>query len=152
MDTSEQSPAHKELLGEILVKRRLITEEQLNKALDAQKKEGCYLGQALIKLGFVEERDVVVALVVQCNLPYIAIDKYELDSAILQLVPEDFLRKHSIIPLDRVGDILSVVMADPLNLVLKKELERITNCQIASFIATRLEIERAINRWFSKGR
>ncbi len=141
----------KELLGEILIRRGLLNLDQLNKALEIQKKESKYIGEILIQSGFVDERDIVVALVVQCNLPYIAVDKYEIDRAILQIIPVEVLRKNLVIPLDRVGDILSVVMADPLNMAFRKELERLTNCQIAAFIATKYEIEKAIIRWFGKG-
>ena len=149
MSTEENiSLQNKEFLGEILIRRQLITEDQLRKALDVQKKEGRYIGEILIQLGLVDERDIMVALVVQCNLPYIAVDKYEIDQSILQLIPQDLIKKHLLIPLDRVGDILSVVMADPLNVAVKKELQRITHCQIAAFIATKQEIEKAIGRWF----
>ena len=140
----------KELLGEILIKRNIITNVQLEQALESQKKENGYIGEILVKLGFLEERDIVVALVVQCNLPYIAIDKYEIDRNILQLIPRDVASKYHVMALDRVGDVLSVVMADPLNVATKAELQRLTNYRIAPFIATKIEIERAIERWFSK--
>ena len=142
---------NKEFLGDILIRRGLLNQDQLNKALEFQKKEPKYLGEILIQLGFVDERDVVVALVVQCNLPYIAVDKYEIDRAVLQLIPEEIIKKNLAIPLDRVGDILSVVMADPLNNAVKKEYQRLSNCQVAAFIATKNEIEKAIARWFGKG-
>lgn len=142
---------NKELLGEILLRRGLLNLDQLNKALEIQKKESKYIGEILVQSGFVDERDIVVALVVQCNLPYIAVDKYEIDRGILQLIPVDVVRRNLVVPLDRVGNILSVVMVDPLNAAVKKELERLTNCQIAAFIATKNEIEKAIIRWFGKG-
>ena len=69
----------KQLLGQILIKRKMITQEQLQHALDYQKKEGGVVGETLIKLGYVTERDIVVALIVQCGLPYIAVNKYDID-------------------------------------------------------------------------
>lgn len=146
---SEDLP-QKELLGEILLKRQVINPQQLNHALKVQKEEGGFVGEILIRLGFVEERDIVVALIVQCNVPYIAIDKYEIESSVLQMIPQDIARKYKVIPLDRVGNVLSVVMADPLNLSVKAELQRITNCHIAPFIATKKEIEKALERCFTK--
>jgi type IV pilus assembly protein PilB len=139
----------KKLLGEVLVSRNLVTEDQLNKALEVQRLESGFLGEVLIRLGFVQERDIVVALVIQCNLPYIAINKYSIGAEVIALVPFEFAQKHCLIPLDRVGDVLSVVMADPLNIAIKSELQRITNCRIAPFIATKSEIEQAIDRWFN---
>ena len=140
----------RELLGEILTKRNTITLEQLNKALEVPKKENTYIGQILEKLGFLEERDVVVALVVQCNIPYIAIDKYEIDRGVLQLIPKDVALKYQVIPLDRVGDVLSVVMVDPMDVACKAELQRLTNYRITPFIATAAEIHKAIDHWYGK--
>lgn len=145
------SATHKPLIGEILVRRHLITGQQLNEALDVQKKESGFLGEILVKLGYLEERDIVVALIVQCALPYIAINKYEIDPKVLELVPEKVAREFHVIPLDRVGDVLSVVMVNPLSSQLKTELEKITGCKIATFIATKTEIIEAISRWYKKG-
>jgi len=144
----ENTSVEKKLLGEILVKRGVVTVQQLNEALEVQKKDEIYLGEILIRLGYAQERDVVVALVVQCNLPYIAVDNYDIDKSIIQLLPAEIARKHLVVPLDRVGDILSVVMVDPLNQRVRAELQRITKCKIASFIATKEEIENAIRRWY----
>ena len=148
-DTTDDSTP-KRLLGEILLSRNYITKEQLTQALEEQKKQHAPLGEILIRLGFVEERDVVVALVVQCNVPYIAIEKYDIAKEILQLLPADFAKKNFVIPLDRADNVLSVVMADPLDEDIKKELGRLTNCRIAAFIATKTEINRSIERLFGQ--
>ena len=144
----KQSVPKKELLGQILLRRNLITRNQLKEALRLQKKEHGYIGDVLIKHGFIEEKDVMVALVIQCNFPYIAIDQYEIDKRILQLVPKEVALRTHLIPLERVGDVLSVVMANPLDFSAKEELQKLTQCCIAPFIATRLEIDNAINRCY----
>ena len=151
MVEKDNSPTVKrQLLGEILLKRNLISKEQLDKALQIQQKEQGFLGEILTRSGFVEERDIVVALIVQCNLPYIAVDKYDIDRSILQLIPKEVARRYKVIPLDCVGTVLSVVMADPLNLAVKAELQRITNYRIAPFISTKTAIDKALDRWFGE--
>lgn len=140
----------KQLMGQILLKRNLITQEQLKAALEAQKKDGGVLGEILVRLGFVTEKDIVVALIVQCGFPYIAVNKYEIDSKVIQLIPEDTAKKYHIIPLDRVGDVLSVVMANPLDIAMIEELEKVTHCKIATFIATKAEIDEAINQRYKR--
>jgi len=147
IQVEEKAPA-RHLLGTILVQRHIITAEQLEKALEAQRNDKRYLGEILIDLGFAEERDILVALVVQCNLPYIAVHNYTIDQRVIDLVPAEVAKRCHVMPLDRVGDILSVVMADPLNEDIKKELIKETQCKIAPFIATKAEIEEAINRWY----
>ena len=140
----------KQLLGQILIKRNLIAADQLKEALELQKKEGGVLGELLVKLGHVTERDIVVALIVQCGFPYIAVNKYEIDLKVLQLIPEETARKYHVMPLDRVGDVLSVVMANPLDLSMIEELEHATGCKIATFIATKAEIDEAISNWYER--
>jgi type IV pilus assembly protein PilB len=148
MAEQEENFPDKEPIGAILLKRQKITNDQLNKALSVQRKEGGYLGENLIKLGFVDEIDVVVALIVQCNLPYIAVDKYEIDKSILQLIPQLIAEKFRLIPLERVGDVLTVVMADPFDTAAKAEIKRVTGCRVAPFIATKSEITGALKRWY----
>jgi type IV pilus assembly protein PilB len=134
------------LIGEILTKRKSITKEQLEHALSAQKKDGGFVGEILVKLGYVEERDIVVALVVQCGLPYIAVNKYVIDPAIVSLIPKQTAQDGRLIALDRIGDVLSVVMTNPLSDEQKLKLEALTKCKIATFISTKSEIEEAIAR------
>ncbi len=134
------------LIGEILVNRRNITAEQLSHALDVQKQEKGFIGEILVKLKYVEERDIVVALVVQCGLPYIAINKYDIDPSIVALIPKEIALRERLIPLDKIGYVLSVVMTNTLSEERKTMLENLTQCRIAIFISTKSEIEDAIAR------
>lgn len=148
MAMSKRSSLKKQLLGKVLLDRNIINQSQLKHALEVQKERSEYLGEILVALGYVEEHDIVAALVIQCHIPYIAIDKYEIAQNIIQLVPSEIACKYHVVPLDRVNDILSVVMADPLDEAAKAELKRATNCRLAPFIATEGEINRAISRWY----
>ena len=145
----EETP-NRPLLGEILLKRKLVTDQQLSEALEVQKKEKGFVGEILVKLGYVEEKDIVVVLIVQCGIPYIAINKYQIDAKLLSLLPEKLAREFYVMPFDRMGDVLNVVMTDPLNESIQKELEYATKCKIKAFIATRSEIEDAIAKWYKK--
>ena len=145
----ELIPRHP-LIGEILVRRNLISRKQLDEALEVQKKEPGFVGEILVNLGYLEERDVVVALIVQCGLPYIAVNKYEIDTKVIHLIPEEKARKYHVMPLDCVGDVLSVVMANPLDSAMIEDLENITHHKVAAFIATKAEIDDAINHRYKK--
>lgn len=137
---------YKILLGEILVQRKKITAQQLEAALQAQKSKGGFIGETLVNLGLLDDRDIVVALVIQCGLPYIAVNKYNIDPQIVRLIPKDVAQKERVIALDRIGEILSVVMVNPLSDEKKDYLEKLTQCRIAPFISTKTEIEEAIAR------
>lgn len=138
-------------LGEILLQRKMITRSQLEQALSMHRNEGIYVGEALIKLDYLKEVDIVVALVVQCGLPYIAVNKYDVDRETLSLVPEEMVYKHKIIPLDCIGNVLSIVMSNPLSRQVCDELEKVTDRKIAFFISTQTEIEQAIQRFYPRG-
>ena len=136
--------AYKVLLGEILIQRKRITREQLEGALQIQKQKGGFIGEILVDLGALDERDIVVALVIQCGLPYIAVNKYAIDPQIVRLIPQEVAQKEKVIALDRIGEILSVVMVNPLTDDKKNYLETLTKCRVATFISTKSEVEEAI--------
>lgn len=136
------------LIGEILIKRKHITQEQLSQALEQQKKENLFVGEILVKFGYIDEKDIVVALIIQCGLPYIAINKYSINSEALKLVPKDIALKEKVIPLEKIGDVLSLVMMNPLSEEKKARIEALTKCKVATFIATKTEIEEAIDRHY----
>ena len=138
----------KRFLGEILLERKKITPDQLELALHTQRREGSYLGEILVRLGFLEEQDVIAALVIQCHLPYIAVDRYEINREVVALVPKELACRHCIVPLDRVGNVLSLVMLDPLDMDIRADVGQRTNCQVAPFISTRREIENAISQCY----
>ena len=79
---------------------------------------------------------------------YIAINKYSVAPAVLQLIPKDVAQREKVIALDRIGDVLSVVMTNPLDEQERERLEKLTKCSIATFISTKSEIEEAIARLY----
>lgn len=138
------------LIGEILVDRGLITPEQLEEALATQNAAGSaeYIGEILVRLGHAEDSEIVIALVLQCNLPFIAVSKHDVDGEIIKLIPAEMALHHRIVPLDRIGNILSVVMQNPLDDELRERMEQMTGCRIAVFISTKAEIERALAKFY----
>jgi len=96
------------------------------------KLENDFIGEILVKLGYLDEQDIVAALVIQLGLPYIAVNKYTIDPAIVRLIPFEVAKKEKVIALDRIGDILSVVMINPLTEDKKIFLESLTQCRIVT--------------------
>src|SRR5256885_756083 len=96
--------AYKILLGEILIQRKRITRSQLDAALQTQKEKGGFIGEVLVGMGLLDERDIVVALVIQCGLPYIAVNKYAIDPQVVSLIPREVAQKEKVIALDRIGE------------------------------------------------
>ena len=90
-------------IGDLLVKEKVISGDQLTQALDFQKKNGGRLGSCLVKLNFVSEEDVTTFLSRQYGVPSINLDHFEVDPAIIKLIPAETARKYQILPLSRSG-------------------------------------------------
>ena len=109
-----KATVHKQL-GQLLIDEGLITSGQLEKALEEQAKTGMFLGQVLIKQGSVSQSAVSSCLVKQCKIPHLSLLDYEVSSDVLALVPEEICKRHHLVPIDKLGRILTVAMVDPLD-------------------------------------
>ncbi len=146
-----RSCSERKLIGEVLVERGVVTEAQLQAALDQQKREpSACIGEILSRTGDVSQIDIVIALIIQYNLPYIAVSRHVIDQAVIRLIPADIVHREKVVPLDRIGNILSVVMENPLDETLREEMERLSGCRIAVFISTPSEIRGTIDRLYGK--
>ena len=144
----------REKLGQILLKEGLITEEQLEKALELQKKEGARLGETLVSLGIVTEKDIVITMAKQLSIPYASYTKGLLKPAenqdLAKLIPEDYSRRNMLLPISRHINSLTVAFLDPLDLITIDNLKRMTGCEINPIIATKTDLMRAINEFYGK--
>lgn len=144
----------KSKLGEILIKEGLITEEQIEKALLVQKQEGLRLGDTLVKLGLVSEKDIVIALSKQLSIPYATYAKGLLrpsaDQDLQGLIPEEYARRHTLLPLSKNLNSLTVAFVDPLDLITIDNLKRMTSCEINPIIAPKSDLTRAIDEFYGK--
>jgi type IV pilus assembly protein PilB len=139
----------RKLLGEILLDEGLISEEQLKAGLEKQKREkGLKIGEALVALGAVNEEDVAKAVWQQRKIPYVDLDSYVLDPNVIELVPEKVARAYTALPLFKIGNALTVAMADPLNLIAVDDLRSKTGCEIEPVISTEGKITRCLDHYY----
>ena len=138
-------------LGELLIERGVIAKEQLEKALALQKEEGGLIGQILVKLGFTTEEEIAQALTAQFGFPYLPLKNYEIGKEVIRLVPENVARQYCLIPVDRIGNALTIAMSNPLNVQAQEDIELITKCKVQVFVSTMTDITQAIDRCYEKG-
>ena len=100
-------------IGELLLKEKRITPEQLQEVLNYQRQHGGRLGANLVKLEFIKDDEITALLSKQYGVPSIALNEFEIDAAIIKLVPAETARKYSIVPLSRSGATLTIAMTDP---------------------------------------
>jgi type IV pilus assembly protein PilB len=135
-----------ERLGDLLVREKLITREQLDKAVQEQKQSGTRVGYNLVKLGFIQETELTKILARQFKMPAVDLSRFEVDPRIAKLVPGDLAMKHLVLPLKRDGRVLTVAMADPTNLGVLEDLKFITRYDIFPVIGGEFSIKSAVDK------
>jgi len=135
-------------LGEILVKESLITQEQLQKALEFQRTNGGKLGTCLTKLGFITDDDITGVLSRQYGVPSINLKYYEIDPTVIKLIPQDTATRYQVIPLSRVGSVLTIAMTDPTNVFAMDDIKFMTGFSVEPVVASEVAIGDAISRFY----
>ena len=135
-------------LGDSLVEQKLITKEDLKKALEESQKTGEPLRQVLVRLGLVSEEDILTFLEEQLGIPRVDLSSYLIDPKLISLVPESLARRYLLIPLFKTGDTLTVAMADPLNVVALDEISFRTSSTVEPVVAKEADIRGAINQYY----
>ncbi|HOU91140.1 MAG TPA: ATPase, T2SS/T4P/T4SS family, partial [Polyangiaceae bacterium] len=138
-------------LGELLVREKLISLQQLRRAQDEQKRSGQNLGYTLAKLGYISDGEITNFLSTQYRLPAINLDEYEIEPEVVKLVARDVCEKHRIMPVSRSGASLIVAMSDPTNLHAIDDIKFLTGYNVEPVVASETAIQSAIERYYNVG-
>jgi type IV pilus assembly protein PilB len=133
-------------LGDLLVKEKIITPEQLEQANKVQKEQSCRLGSALVKLGFLTDEDVTNFLSRQYGVPAINLSYFEIDPAVVKLIPFETAKRYQILPLSRVGASLTIAMVDPTNVFAMDDIKFMTGFNIEPVVASESSILSGIEK------
>src|SRR5712675_3659430 len=135
-------------LGDLLVKEKVISPEQLEQALKTQKDAGGKdrLGSVLVKLGFLSDDDVTNFLSRQYGVPAINLQFLEIDPAVVKLIPYETAKRYQILPLSRVGASLTIAMVDPTNVFAMDDIKFMTGFNIEPVVASESSIQGGIEK------
>ncbi len=136
-------------LGQYLVKKGVITEEQLLNALKLQKSEGIRIGAALIKLGYVTEDQLVYALSDIYGYPLISLSQTEIDINAFKLISEEVIKKYKIVPFAKTGNTIKVAICEPLNTVVDYIKFLLTGFNLKIYLTKDSEILKVIDKFIS---
>jgi len=139
-------------IGELLLKEKLITPEQLSQALSQQKANGGKLGYNLVKMGFVKDDQITTLLSKQYGVPSINLAQFKIDPTIVKLVPTDTARKYQIIPLSRSGSTLTIAMTDPTNVFAMDDIKFMTGYTVEPVVASETAITDAVEKYYPTGK
>src|SRR5262245_4998507 len=137
-------------IGELLVRQKLISLQQLRKAQEEQRREGTSLGYALAKMGFVSDKQITEFLSQQYRVQAVDLREYEIDPEVLKLIPHEICERHRILPVSRAGSSLIVAMADPSNLHAIDDIKFTTGYNVEPVVASETAIVEAIERYYNQ--
>jgi type IV pilus assembly protein PilB len=137
-------------VGELLLKEKRITPEQLQEALNHQRQNGGKLGLTFVKLGYVKDDEITALLSKQYGVPSIALGKFEIDPAVVKLVPAETAQKYQIIPLSRSGATLTIAMTDPTNVFAMDDIKFMTGYNVEPVVASETAVNDAIVKYYGK--
>jgi general secretion pathway protein E len=137
-------------LGEILIERKLISEEDLERALELQKERGDKIGKTLVDMGFVAMRDVLAALADQLGVPLVAIEGPPSVSTETEALSPRFLRQSRCLPVGRDDHTVTLAMADPLDVETIAAVRNCTGLKISTVLAPEQEILDAIDKYYGQ--
>ncbi len=136
-------------LGDLLVREKVITADQLEQALREQGTSGTRLGAALVKLGFLSDDDVTNFLSRQYGVPAINLNYFEIDPSVVKLIPYDTAKRYQILPLSRVGASLTIAMVDPTNVFAMDDIKFMTGFNIEPVVASETAILEGIEKAYN---
>ena len=135
-------------LGELLIERGIISKPQLEEALNLQQEKGGLIGEVLVELGFAKEEDITQALTAQYGFPYLPLANYEINPEVVNIVPGRVARQYLVIPVDKVGNNLTLSMSNPLNVHAIEDIELMSGCIIQIFVSTLSDVKGAIEKYY----
>lgn len=138
----------KDRFVELLLNSKLITKEQLNKVLKEQKKRKCSISEILTREGLISQKDLMILLSRELNIPPINLSRYKISSDVIQLIPERIARQYCVLPVSTLGNTLTLAMNDPLNIFAIDDIKMLTKHEIDPVLATESDIKESINSYY----
>ena len=141
--------AKRQPLGQVLLQRGLITQEQLDRALAEQRRSNhqMLLGEILIQQRFCSDDQITEALAEAYDVPYARISPKLADPKVIPILPREFLEKHQVLPLFLVEGVLTVAVSEPANVFLLEEIERLSHHQVQLVAATARDIKATLQAY-----
>ena len=137
-------------IGELLVESGKITRKNLEEALEKQKKDKRPLGEILVSMSAVTEEEIAYCLSIQYGIPFLQLQFYELDEKVMALFPKEMIEEGMFVPLDQMGKILTVAIANPLDEETLAKIEKQTGMKVQYFVCTMSEINQTIAKYLKK--
>ena len=131
-----------------MLDRGIISQSQLDQALSVQRDKGGLIGEILVDLGFVKEDDIAQSLTAQYGFPYLPLSNYDVNADITNIIPGRVARQYLLVPIDKIGNNLTLAMSNPLNVQAIEDVELLSGCSVQTFVSTSSDIKKAIEKYY----
>jgi len=145
---NKQPLSLRDRLVRLLIEKKLVTRDNIDKAIEQQKRKGGKLSDILVRSGFVSKKDVTAILCQELGLPAIDLGRFKISPEIISLIPKKTAKQYQIIPVSKMGSVLTVAMADPLNVFAMDDIKAITGCEIGPVISNERDMSNAIAEYY----
>ena len=135
-------------LGEILVRENLISSQQLREALEYQRSSGGRLGSNLVKLGIISDDVITAVLSRQYGVPSINLELFQIEEETIKLISQEVALKYAVLPISKVGAILTLAMVDPTNVFAMDDIKFMTGLNVEPVIASEASLQIAIGKYY----
>lgn len=140
----------KEKLTKILIDKNLIKEADLQKALALQKEKGGSLSDKFVELGLISKNDLMMAISEHLGIPPINLSRFKIDPAVLSLIPKKVAKHYKIMPIAKMGKVLTLAIADPLNIFAIDDMKALTGFKITPIVTTEKDINDSISQYYEE--
>ena len=139
-------------LGDLLLKARLVSQDQVDAALKSHREEGGKFGEALVRIGAVTEGQITETLSQQFGVPSIDLANFEIDPNVIKVVPADVARKYGVLPVNKTGATLTIAMGDPTNVFAMDDIKFMTGYNVEPVVASEIALRKAIEKHYGTPR
>jgi len=140
----------KEKLTKILIDKKLIKQEDLEKALSVQREKGGSLSDMLVDMGYISRNDLMVVLSNELGIPPINLARYKIDPSVIKLIPKKTAKGYKIMPISKIGNTLVVAMVDPMNIFTIDDIKTLTGFDLSPVITTDKDIKEALSLYYDE--
>lgn len=137
-------------LNKALVEKKIVSKENLEKALEIQKSQGGKISDILVTNSFVDKNKLMSFLSEELGAPPIELSRFKIDPKIIKIIPKKTARHYQIIPISKMGNLLTIAMADPLNILATDDIKTLTGLRIGVVISTDKDIRDALDQYYGQ--
>lgn len=137
-------------IGELLIQKKLLTQEQLESALVAQGHSGKFLGEILVEKGFILETDLLKVLAEQFNTHFVSLEQVQINPVAVKQVPVDLVAEHYFMPIEMRNGVMLIAVSNPLDMWPMSTLQKQLNLEdVQIVLALKEDIKNCIRKYYA---